>query len=196
MTVSPGRPFAPGVHLRDGLPGADEGGPFEHPAYLHASAEHEGTEPVVLETGGGRLALLAGVGTLHTVYGYPQPLGAATAVADALVAIDLPLRIALSPLGAGAELADALRGCLPLADERAICVTDLDSDSEDVFDSAARSMVRRALREGSRVEIGAVQPDFGRLYRHAMDAMGAADLYRFDARTSPGWGWQARSRSP
>lgn len=179
MTVSAGRPSASGVRLRDGLPGADEGGPFEHPAYLQASAEHEGTEPVLLEAGNGRLALLAGAGTLHTVYGYPQPLGVTADVADALAAIDLPLRVALSPLGAGAELADALRGRLRLADERAICVTDLDSDPEDVFDPAARSMVRRALREGSRAEVGAVQLDFGPLYRRAMDAMGAADLYRF-----------------
>jgi hypothetical protein len=179
MTMSRGRPSASGSCLRDGLPAADEGGPFEHPAYLQASAEHEGTEPVVLEAGAGRLALLAGAGTLHTVYGYPQPLGAATEVADALAAIDVPLRVALSPLGAGAELAEALRGRLPLADERAICVTDLDSDPADVFDSAARSMVRRALREGSSVEIGAVRPDFGRLYRRAMDAIGADHLYRF-----------------
>jgi hypothetical protein len=179
MTVSSGRPSAPVVHLRDGLPAADEGGPFEHAAYLQASAEHEGTEPVLVESGGGRLALLTGAGTLHTVYGYPQPLGVVTDVADALVAIDVPLRVALSPLGAGAELAEALRGRLPLVDERAICVTDLDSDPTDVFDPAARSMVRRALRDGSSVEISAVRRDFGPLYRGAMEAMGAADLYRF-----------------
>ena len=76
---------------------------------------------------------------MHTVYGYPQPLGVTADVADALAAIDLPLRVALSPLGAGAELADALRGRLPLADERPICVTDLGSDPEHVFDPAARA---------------------------------------------------------
>lgn len=179
MTVSYGRPSASAPRLRGGLPGADEGGPFEHPSYVRASAEHEGTEPVVLDAGGGRLVLLAGGGSLHTVYGYPQPAGAATAVADALAAIDVPLRVALSPLGAGGELAQALRARLPLADERAICVTDLDSDPMEVFDASARSMVRRALREGSSVEVGAVRSDFGPMYRRAMDAMGAADLYRF-----------------
>ena len=179
MTVSYGRPSASAPRLRGGLPGADEGGPFEHPSYVRASAEHEGTEPVVLDAGGGRLVLLAGGGSLHTVYGYPQPVGAATAVADALAAIDVPLRVALSPLGAGGELAQALRARLPLADERAICVTDLDSDPMEVFDASARSMVRRALREGSSVEVGAVRSDFGPMYRRAMDAMGAADLYRF-----------------
>lgn len=63
MTASAGRPSAPGMRLRDGLPAADEGGPFEHPAYLQASAACEGAEPVLLETDDGRLALLAGVGT-------------------------------------------------------------------------------------------------------------------------------------
>ena len=48
MTVSYGRPSASAPRLRGGLPGADEGGPFEHPSYVRASAEHEGTEPVVL----------------------------------------------------------------------------------------------------------------------------------------------------
>ena len=196
MTVSYGRPSASAPRLRGGLPGADEGGPFEHPSYVRASAEHEGTEPVVLDAGGGRLVLLAGGGSLHTVYGYPQPVGAATAVADALAAIDVPLRVALSPLGAGGELAQALRARLPLADERAICVTDLDSDPMEVFDASARSMVRRALREGTSVEVGAVESDFGPMYRRAMDAIGAADLSRSAMRTWPRWGWQAPSRSP
>lgn len=161
-------------------------GPFEHPDYVRASATHEGSEVVVVSEGPARLTLLRSAnGEMHTVYGYPHPVGHVSddnlaALAGKLSRIDAPLRIALSPIGCGAGLARNLTGRIPIASERLICLADLEGDPFAAFGAKARSKVQRALRKGVATTIGPVTADFGMLYRKAMDVHGADPLYRFD----------------
>ena len=160
-------------------------GPFEQMAYLQASAAHEDAVPVVVEAGNARLNLLrTGEGRLHTVYGYPHPVGQVREadlgdLARVLADLPNPLRIALSPLGCGAALAWQLRHLLPVVAERLVCVADLDGDPLDTFHPKARAMVRRALQHGVETQVTPVRPDFGAFYRRAMAVLGADELYHF-----------------
>ena len=161
-------------------------GPFERPEYIRASAAHEGSEPVVVAAGEARLTLLRDSdGAMHTVYGYPHPVGHVgendlAALAGELSRIESPLRIALSPLGCGAALARHLVDKIPAAFQRPICVADLDGDPFDTFGAKARGKVRRALNRAVTIDVGPVTSDFGALYRQAMDDREADPLYHFD----------------
>jgi hypothetical protein len=160
-------------------------GPFEEAGYIRASAAHEGSVPVVAEASRARLTLLrTDDGSMHTVYGYPHPVGHVSEgdlseLAEVLARIPGPLRVALSPEGCGALLAQCLRHRLPGIDERLVCVADLDGDPLDTFQPKARSKVRRALSHGTAAMVHSVAPDFGAFYRRAMRAMGAEPLYHF-----------------
>jgi hypothetical protein len=154
--------------------------PYEHPAYLRASAAHEGSELTELHAGARLVLLRQASGLLQTVYGYPQPLdGDVEELASCLCTSGAPLRLGLSPLGAGAALAELLRARMPIASERAICVTDLDGDPLDAFDRRARRATRTAMKRGGRVEVGRISDWFGAFYRAAMHQLGAHPLYHF-----------------
>ena len=161
-------------------------GPFEHPEYVRACAAHEGSEPFVVTAGAARLILLRRTdGDLHTVYGYPHPVGQVSeddlaALAIALGQIAAPLRVALSPLGCGALLAEHLIGRIPIAFERHVCVADLEGDPLATFGPKALGMVRRAQNRGVVHDVRTVTPDFGILYRSAMESIEADPLYSFD----------------
>jgi hypothetical protein len=165
--------------------GCAEDGPFEQVAYIEASAAHEGSVPVVVEAGPARLnLLLAGDGSLHTVYGYPHPVGQLSesdliALAQVLADIPRPLRVALSPQGCGAALAGHLRPRVRVASERLICISDLGGDPLDTFQPKARAKVRRALHHGVEAHVTSVRADFGAFYRRAMAALGTEPLYHF-----------------
>lgn len=51
----------------------EPGGPVEHPAYLQASAAHEGTEPVLLETDAWHSSRAWARARTSTPDVYPQP---------------------------------------------------------------------------------------------------------------------------
>lgn len=161
-------------------------GPFDAGWYLRASAVHEGSEPVCVAAGGARLSLLRSQdGGLHTVYGYPEPVGetgprALAALAERLAGVREPLRVALSPLGAGSALALRLRERLPVETERPICVLDLEGDPLQRVTRGARYEARRALRGGAVAHVGPVTLAFGGFYRAAMRKLGAEALYLFE----------------
>jgi hypothetical protein len=159
---------------------------FGSPAYLRAAAAHDGGTPAVIALHGVSVPMIAQPdGGLHTPYGYPLPEGesdAAALGAAAAAAVGCPhaWRAALAPLGRGAALAGALRERLAPVSSRPVCVHDLDSGEPlERFEAGARSMVRRALRAGGRLEVGPVTTTFGALYRGAMDAVGSPSHYRF-----------------
>ncbi|MGY1635485.1 hypothetical protein ACI78V_02385 [Geodermatophilus sp. SYSU D00742] len=160
-------------------------GPFEEAGYIKASAAHEGSVPVVVDAGRARLTLLrTNDGSMHTVYGYPHPVGQVSEcdlmeLAEVLALSPGPLRVALSPVGCGALLAQCLRHRVPVVDERIVGIADLDGDPLDAFKPKARAMVRRALRYGASARVGPVEPDFGVFYRRAMRAVRAGPLYHF-----------------
>lgn len=161
-------------------------GPFGTAAYLRASAAHDGGEPERLSLGDVRVPVVAAPdGSVHTPYGYPQPGGdtgeqALAAAADAAWSHPRPWRFQLAPVGPGAAFAAALAERGAVAGSRPICVHDLGAgDPLDRFQPEARTMVRRALRDGVRIEAGEVTPAFGALYRAAMEALDAPAHYRF-----------------
>ena len=161
-------------------------GLFGTDAYLRASAEHDGGKPDTLALGDVRVpVIVAPDGAMHTPYGYPRPGGDTGAQALASVAataawsLPRPWRFQLAPAGPGAAFAAALAERGPAADSRPICVHDLDGgDPLDRFRPEARTMVRRAQREGVRMAVSS-DPAFGVLYRAAMDALDAPAHYRF-----------------
>lgn len=160
--------------------------PFAAPAYVEASAAHDGGVPATIALHGVRLTMVERPdGGLHTPYGYPQPEGESTPEAlreavGAALGCRRPWRVALAPLGRGAALASAFAERLSPAAARPICIHDLGPEAPDErFEPAARSMIRRALRAGAEVTEGPVDSDFGRLYRAAMDATGAPAHYHF-----------------
>ncbi len=163
------------------------GSVYEQATYLEASAAHVGAEVLHVEAGGAMLPLLrAPDGSWRTVYGLPRPLGADSpetlaALADRLAREHLPLVAILSPLHPGYALGELLeaRG-LRRTSERLICVAELGvEDPEQGFDKRARRAIRTALARGASARISAPQPSFGPFYREAMQALGAADVYRF-----------------
>lgn len=162
-------------------------GLFDSPAYLRASARHDGGEPHTLALARLRLAVVAEPGGgVHTPYGYPQPSGDTSAgalaeAADAAWRLPHGWRFALAPVGPGAAFAAALAARGPTASARPIAIHDLDAgDPLDRFKAEARTMARRALRGGARVASGPVTTAFGALYRAAMEALGASAHYFFD----------------
>jgi hypothetical protein len=168
-----------------GTPPSGIGGPFEQPSYVRACAVHEGAESCALEAGGLSIALLREPeGALHTVYGYPVPYGDGDidALAAALSGIANPVRVALSPIGPGADLAGALARRLAPVSSRPISVTALDDDPLAVFQPRAKGAVRRAQAAGVAVDVGELAPWFGPFYRATMEAMQASPLYRFGDR--------------
>ncbi|RKQ92897.1 hypothetical protein C8N24_2753 [Solirubrobacter pauli] len=166
---------------------AAAGGLFGSAAYLEASARHDGGTPDTLVLGGVQLPVVVEPGgALHTPYGYPQPTGdtsaeALSAAAELAARHPRPWRLALAPVGAGEAFAAALAAHAPAVSSRPIAVHDFDGgDPVERFKGETRTMVRRALRSGARVESGPVTPAFGALYRAAMDALAAPAHYRFD----------------
>jgi hypothetical protein len=161
-------------------------GPFDTVGYVSASANHQGAEAVFFEAGETGLWLLRSAeGGLHTVYGYPQPVGNTRDEGLAQLATELAtqnhsLRIALSPLEAGMRMSWHLIGRLPVINCHDVLVADLEGDPLAGFTSTARSTVRRAERGGATVELGAVTPDFGPMYRATMEAQNAKAIYLFD----------------
>jgi hypothetical protein len=157
---------------------------FEHPSYVQACAEHEGSHAMLLE-GAASLVLLEDRRGLHTVYGYPQPFGdsstsALAELASSLAGLGHPVRLGLSPLDAGAELTALSPGVAVRENTRPICVVDLDEhDPLESFSAKARNMVRRASGGETEIQIGRLEPWFGREYLKAMRLLGADPLYSF-----------------
>jgi hypothetical protein len=164
------------------VPALPTSGLFGGP-YLGACARHERADTATIVAGDIRLpALLAGDGSWHTPYGYPQPEGdgALEPLCEAVLNSESPWRLALAPVGRGAELAVLFAMRRPPSAARPIAIHELDDEPPtDRFTAAARSMVRRAQRADAELTAGPVTPAFGSFYRCAMDALGAAEIYRF-----------------
>jgi hypothetical protein len=157
---------------------------FEHPAYVQATAEHEGVDPMVL-AGPASVVLLQDRQGLHTVYGYPQPFGntsrhALAELAESLCSLGKPVRVALSPLWPGADLAALVREAAVVEGARPICIVDLtDTEPIESFSASARNSVSRARRAGVQLALGPLESWFGHEYREAMSRRGAEAVYSF-----------------
>ena len=157
---------------------------YEDPAYLAASAAHEGAGLVWVGDGGLELALLRRPdGALRTVYGLPRPVGEGSPaeLAGRLATLGSPLTAVLSPLGAGGQLARALVDAGgTIVGRRDISVADLaGGDPAAAIASRTRRAIRVALRRGAQVRVTPLTPWFGAFYRAAMAELEAAPIYFF-----------------
>jgi hypothetical protein len=173
--------------LLSGSPPPGQGGPFGSAAYLAACARHDGGTPATVQLGGVSVPVVVEHGGgLHTPYGYPQPYGdcrpeTAREFASAAVRCARRWRCALSPVGFGAELAEALGAQMRPSGSRPIAIHDLDDDEPTSrFSSSARGMVRRAMKLDVETACGPPTPEFSELYRANMDSLDARAEYYFD----------------